>query len=115
MQPTSEPSMPHEATRNLFLVAGGFGLGAIVVLGAFVFLIGIGAIPHDSVSPATPAAQSAAHAPAARGPAPQAAPKTAGKTAGPAVETTGQAPAAAQPDTPRATTPQQPPAAAQPK
>ena len=99
--------MPSEATRNMFLVAGGFGIGALVVLAGFAFLIGIGGIETQSVSPA---AQSAAHSPTSPGPAPQPAPATAGT----AVETTGKAPAPANPDTPRATIPEQPPAVARP-
>jgi len=96
-----EPSMPAGATQNLMLVGGGFGIGALVVLFGFVFLVGIDDLGHNAPSPATPAAQSAATAPAAPGPAPKPSPNT----AAPAVpETTGHAPAPANPNTPRAPT-----------
>jgi hypothetical protein len=96
-----EPSMPGDATRNLMLMGAGFGIGALVVLFGFIFLVGIGDLGHTGASPATPAAQSAANAPVAPGPAPKPAPNT----SGPAVrETTGQAPAPANPSTPRAPT-----------
>jgi len=101
-----EIPMPSDATRSMFLVASGFGIGALAVLAGFMFLIGIGAVEHTAVSPATPAAQSAANSPTAPGPAPQPAPSA----------TTGQAPAPANPDTPTAPTrnqPQQAPAAKQ--
>jgi hypothetical protein len=111
-----EPSMPSDATRSMFLVAAGFGIGALIVLFGFVFLVGIGDLGHATISgpastaqssagaaaPATPAAKSAANAPAAPGPAPKPAPNT----AAPVVPstTTGQAPAPANPKTPRAPT-----------
>ena len=98
-----DPPMPASATGVLFLLASGFGIGALVVLGGFLFLVGIGDLGHNNnnPSPATPAGQSAANAPAAPGPAPNPAPST----SGPAVpETTGQAPAPANPATPRAAT-----------
>src|SRR5262245_37902818 len=37
-------SMPADATRSMFLVASGFGIGVIAAVGAFVFLVGIGDI-----------------------------------------------------------------------
>jgi hypothetical protein len=93
--------MSATATGTLFTLASGFGIGALVVLFGFLFLVGIGDIGHNAVTPAT---QSAANAPAAPGPAPKPAPNT----AGPAVpETTGQAPAPANPSTPKAPTAQQ--------
>jgi hypothetical protein len=96
-----EPPMSATATGTLFTLASGFGIGALVVLFGFLFLVGIGDIGHNAVTPAT---QSAANAPAAPGPAPKPAPNT----AGPAVpETTGQAPAPANPSTPKAPTAQQ--------
>jgi hypothetical protein len=99
-----EPPMPAAATGILFTLTAGFGIGALVILGAFVFLIGIGEVGQHAASPATPAAQSAANAPVAPGPAPNPAPNT----AAPAVpSTTGQAPAPANPQTPRAQTQQQ--------
>jgi hypothetical protein len=100
----NEPPMPASATGTLFVLASGFGIGALVILAAFAFLIGIGELGQHASSPATPAAQSAANAPAAPGPAPKPAPNT----AAPAVpSTTGQAPAPANPQTPRAPTQQQ--------
>jgi predicted lipid-binding transport protein (Tim44 family) len=108
-----QPSMPTRATSNLFLWVSGFGIGALIVLFGFVFLIGIGQLGHETISgpgssqpsaantAATPAAKSASNAPAAPGPAPKPAPNT----AAPAVpETSGQAPAPANPNTPRAPT-----------
>ena len=104
-------SMPSDATRSMFLVASGFGIGALVVLAAFMVLIGVGTFGHNSVSPATPAAQSAANAPTSPGPAPKPAPNTAApavpNSATPAPETTGKAPAPANANTPRAQTKQQ--------
>ena len=94
-----EPSMPAEATGTLFVLASGFGIGALVMLFGFLFLIGIGQVGHPTTS--GPAAQSAATAPAAPGPAPNPAPNTAGSTV---PQTTGQAPAPANPDTPKAPT-----------
>jgi hypothetical protein len=100
-QYTDEPTMPADATRNLMIWASGFGIGALLILFAFVFLIGVGGIHQTSTSPATPAAQSAANAPVAPGPAPNPSPNT----AAPAVpETTGHAPAPANPATPKAPT-----------
>jgi cell division septation protein DedD len=104
-----EPSMPAEATRNLFLWASGFGIGALLVLGGFIVLIGIGTLGRDPAS--TPTAQTAAHAPATPGAAPQPAPQTP-----PSAETTGQsaqpAKPAPQPETtgqaPKADAPLQP-------
>ena len=86
----NEEPMPAGATGTLFLLASGFGIGALVILFAFVFLIGPTAAQH-----------SAATAPAAPGPAPNPAPNTGGSTV---PETTGQAPAPANPSTPRAPT-----------
>ena len=98
-----EPSMPAGATSTLFVLASGFGIGALLMLFAFVFLIGIGDLGHNAATPTnSPAAQSAATAPAAPGPAPN----TAGTTV---PETTGQAPAPANPATPRAPTQDQQP------
>jgi hypothetical protein len=95
----TETPMPADATRNLFVWASGFGIGALLVLFGFLFLIGIGQIGHGTTSgptAATPAGQSAATAPTQPGPAPNPAPNT----AAPAVpSTTGQAPAPAQPET----------------
>ena len=99
-----EPSMPAQATGILMLLASGFGIGALVVLFGFVFLVGIGEIGHSTTPGPTAAAQSAATAPAAPGPAPNPAPNTAGRTV---PQTTGQAPAPANPNTPKAPTAQQ--------
>ncbi len=100
-----DPPMPASATGVLFLLASGFGIGALVVLAGFIFLVGIGDLGHNaSPSPATPAAQSAANAPAAPGPAPNPAPNTSGSAV---PETTGKAPAPADAKTPRAPTQQQ--------
>ena len=96
-----EPSMPAEATGTLFVLASGFGIGALVMLFGFLFLIGVGQVGHPTTS--GPAAQSAATAPAAPGPAPNPAPNTAGRAV---PETTGQAPAPANPGTPKAPTAQ---------
>ena len=98
-----EESMPASATRTLMLLASGFGIGALVILFGFVFLVGIGEVGHNAATP-TAAAQSAATAPVAPGPAPKPAPNTAGGTVR---ETTGRAPAPANPNTPRAPTQQQ--------
>ena len=97
----NEEPMPAGATGTLFLLASGFGIGALVILFAFVFLIGIGGVGHNATSGPTAAQQSAATAPAAPGPAPNPAPNTGGGTV---PETTGQAPAPANPSTPRAPT-----------
>jgi hypothetical protein len=99
-----EPSMPAEATKMLFVLASGFGLGALVVLFGFLFLVGIGEVGHSTAPGPTAAAQSAATAPAAPGPAPNPAPNTAGRAV---PETSGQAPAPANPGTPKAPTAQQ--------
>jgi hypothetical protein len=99
-----EPSMPAAATGTLFVLASGFGIGALVILAAFAFLIGIGDLGQHASSPATPATKSAANAPVAPGPAPKPAPNTAAPTV---PSTTGQAPAPANPQTPRAPTQQQ--------
>jgi hypothetical protein len=100
-EPDQEPSMPASSTRNFFLITAGFGIGALVILFAFVFLIGIGDVGQTANTAATPAAKSAANAPMAPGPAPNPAPNT----ASPAVpSTTGQAPAPANPNTPKAQT-----------
>jgi hypothetical protein len=99
---TDEPSMPAEATGTLFVLASGFGIGALVMLFGFLFLIGIGQVGHPTTS--GPAAQSAATAQTAPGPAPNPAPNTAGRAV---PETTGQAPAPANPSTPKAPTTQQ--------
>jgi hypothetical protein len=103
---SNERPMPAEATGRLFMLASGFGIGALVVLGAFMFLIGIGGAGQHAMTPANaPAAQSAANAPAGPGPAPRPAPNTGGNASAPT--TTGQAPAPADPQTPRAPTQQQ--------
>ena len=99
-----EPPMPAGATGTLFVLASGFGIGALLVLFGFVFLIGIGGLGHNAVTPTTPAAQSAANSPAAPGPAPKPAPNTGGAAV---PETTGQAPAPANPSTPKAPTAQE--------
>ena len=96
-----EVPMPAGATGTLFLLASGFGIGALVILFGFVFLIGIGGVGHNATTGPTAAQQSAATAPAAPGPAPNPAPNTGGNTV---PETTGQAPAPANPATPRAPT-----------
>jgi len=85
----TERSMPAAATRNLFIWASGFGVGAILILFAFVFLIGVGEMGR-STAPGPVAASQPATAPA---------PNTAGRTA---PETTGRAAAPASPDTPPA-------------
>lgn len=93
----NETPMPADATRNMFVWVSGFGIGALLMLFGFVFLVGIGQLGHTPVSgPGTPAAQSAATAPTQPGPAPKPAPNTAGPTV---PSTTGQAPAPAQPET----------------
>ena len=97
----NEEPMPGGATGTLFLLASGFGMGALVILFAFVFLIGIGGVGQHTTSGPTAAQQSAATAPTAPGPAPNPAPNTGGNTV---PETTGQAPAPANPATPRAPT-----------
>ena len=97
----NEEPMPAGATGTLFLLASGFGIGALVILFGFVFLIGIGGVGHNTASGPTAAQQSAATAPASPGPAPNPAPNTGGNTV---PETTGQAPAPANPATPRAPT-----------
>ena len=74
----NEEPMPAGATGTLFLLASGFGIGALVILFAFVFLIGIGGVGHIATSGPTAAQQSAATAPAAPGPAPNPALNTAG-------------------------------------
>ena len=96
-----EPSMPARATGTLLVLASGFGIGALIVLFGFVFLVGIGDIGHNAVTPAT---QSAANAPAAPGPAPKPAPNTSGAAV---PETNGQAPAPANSNTPKAPTAQE--------
>lgn len=98
---SDETPMPAGATGTLFLLASGFGIGALVVLAGFVFLVGIGDLGQQTASGPTPAAQSAATAPASPGPAPNPAPNTGGGTV---PETTGQAPAPANPNTPKAPT-----------
>jgi hypothetical protein len=99
-----EPPMPAGATGTLFVLASGFGIGALAMLFGFVFLVGIGQLGHPATSGPTAAVQSAATAPVAPGPAPNPAPNTAGRTV---PETTGQAPAPANPSTPKAPTAQQ--------
>ena len=64
------PPMPASATGTMFVLASGFGIGALVVLFGFLFLVGIGDIGHPTTSGPTAAAQSAATAPVAPGPAP---------------------------------------------
>jgi len=100
---THDDPMPAGATGTLFLLASGFGVGALVILFGFVFLVGIGQLGHTATSSPTAASQSAATAPVAPGPAPNPAPNTGGRTA---PQTTGQAPAPANPDTPKAPTAQ---------
>ena len=51
-----EEPMPAGATGTLFLLASGFGIGALVILFAFVFLIGIGDLGHNTTSGPTAAA-----------------------------------------------------------
>jgi hypothetical protein len=97
----ADEPMPASATGTLFVLASGFGIGALVILFGFVFLVGIGDLGHQTTSGPTAATQSAATAPAAPGPAPNPAPSTAGRAV---PQTTGQAPAPANPDTPRAPT-----------
>src|SRR5512141_2195014 len=97
-----EGPMPARATGTLFVLASGFGIGALAVLFGFLFLVGIGQVGHSTTS--GPAAQSAATAPAAPGPAPNPAPNTAGRAV---PQTTGQAPAPANPGTAKAPTAQQ--------
>lgn len=102
-----EEPMPAGATGTLLLLASGFGIGALVILFGFVFLVGIGDLGHTTASGPTAAGQSAATAPVAPGPAPNPAPNTGGNSV---PQTTGQAPAApapADPATPRAPTQQQ--------
>ena len=84
----NEPPMPAEATRSLFLWASGFGIGALLVLGGFIFLVGVGTLGHDPAS--APAAQSAAQAPGTPAPRTPNPPQTTGQASQP--ETTGQAP-----------------------
>jgi hypothetical protein len=79
--------------RHTVPAASGFGIGALV--------IGNGGVGHIATSGPTAAQQSAATAPAAPGPAPNPEPNTGGGTV---PETTGQAPAPANPSTPRAAT-----------
>ena len=92
----NEEPMPAGATGTLFLLASGFGIGALVILFFFVFLIGNGGVGHIATSGPTAAQQSAATAPAAPRPAPNPEPNTGGGTV---PETT---PAPANPSTPRA-------------
>ena len=40
--------MPASATGTLFLLASGFGIGALVVLFGFLFLVGIGDLGHNA-------------------------------------------------------------------
>jgi hypothetical protein len=96
------PPMPASATGTLMVLASGFGIGALVVLFGFLFLVGIGDIGHPTTTGPTAAAQSAATAPVSPGPAPNPAPNTAGHAV---PETTGQAPA--NPGTPKAPAAQQ--------
>lgn len=100
--PFEEP-MPGRATANLFIWASGFGIGALLILAAFVFLIGVGEMGQHA---ATPAGQSVANAPVAPGPAPKPAPNTSAPAvpSAQAPSTTGQAPAPAGPGTQRAPT-----------
>ncbi|MBX9846833.1 MAG: hypothetical protein K2Z80_33995 [Xanthobacteraceae bacterium] len=56
----NRPMVPDQAAGNLLLWASGFGLGAMVVLLGFVFLIGVNVMGQDALTPAgQPAAQSA--------------------------------------------------------
>jgi hypothetical protein len=98
-----ETPMPAKATGNLLLVAAGFGIGALVVLFGFVFLVGIGTLGHAPISGPSAAGQSAASAPAAPGPAPAPAPQT-GLQPNAQGQGHAQAPAPAQPTTPKAPT-----------
>jgi hypothetical protein len=83
--------MPAEATRDLFLWVSGFGIGALLMLGAFIFLVGIGTLGHNPANP--PAAQSAAQAPGTPAPQTSNRQQTTGQASQPAQpETTGQAP-----------------------
>jgi hypothetical protein len=97
----NEEPMPAGATGTLLLLASGFGIGALVILFGFVFLVGIGDLGHNATPGPTAAAQSAATAPAAPGPVPNPAPNTGGNTV---PETTGRAPAPANANTPKAPT-----------
>jgi hypothetical protein len=55
----NRPVVQDHAAGNLLLWASGFGLGAMVVLIGFVFLIGIHVVGQEAVTPAgQPAAQS---------------------------------------------------------
>src|SRR5690242_3528790 len=85
----NETPMPATATGNLFIWASGFGIGALIILFAFVFLVGIGEFGHNTASAPTAAGKSAATAPVAPGPAPNPAPNTGGTVP----RTSGQAPA----------------------
>jgi hypothetical protein len=96
--------MPANATRNLFVWASGFGIGALLVLAAFVFLIGVGEVGQHANSPATPAGQSAANAPVAPGPRAQVCAKHRGPSR---ARDHRQRAAPAQPSTPRAPTKEQ--------
>ncbi|MBX9824715.1 MAG: hypothetical protein K2Y27_06930 [Xanthobacteraceae bacterium] len=75
----NRPVVQDQAAGNLLLWASGFGLGAMVVLLGFVFLIGVHLIGQDALTPAgQPAAQSSAGAPAqttGQAPAPSGAPQ----------------------------------------
>jgi hypothetical protein len=103
-RPADEAPMPAQATGTLFVLASGFGIGALAMLFGFLFLIGIGQVGHPTGSGVSPAAQSAATEPVAPGPAPNPVPNTAGRTV---PQTTGQAPAPANPSTQKAPTAQQ--------
>jgi hypothetical protein len=67
----NRPPLRDEAAGNLLLWASGFGLGAMVVLLGFVFLIGVHVMGRDTASGGSPAAQSSApSAPQTTGQAP---------------------------------------------
>ena len=94
----NEEPMPAGATGTLFLLASGFGIGALAILFAFVFLIGIGGVGHIATSGPTAAQQSAATAPAAPGPAPNPEPNTGGGNGAGNDARTGQSQHAARAD-----------------
>ena len=94
----NEEPMPAGATGTLFLLASGFGIGALVILFFFVFLIGNGGVGHIATSGPPAAQQSAATAPAAPGPAPNPEPNTGGGNGAGNDARTGQSQHAARAD-----------------
>ena len=96
--------MPSDATRNMFLVAAGFGIGALVVMVGFGVVLGLGGVEHGSPA-AAPTVQTSAATPAA----PQQPAANASAPSAPA--TTGQA----QPPQPTQAQPKQQPAPARSK